>query len=288
MQVRENAYAKINLTLDVLGKRPDGYHEILTVFQTLALHDTLYFEDISDGEVDLSCSTAALPEGPANLAWRAAQLFREHYGIKSGVHITLEKNIPVAAGLGGGSSDAAAVLRGLLRFWHLSADKDELMLIAQKLGSDVPFCLEGGTALGRGRGERLERIAPCPHFFVVLANPGFAVSTAAVYGAFNAEKVPLRPDTVQMCEAIENRDRQVIISLLGNVLETATFRLFPEVRLLKDKLGLSGNALMCGSGPTVFTLLDNKEDALLLCSRLQKDGIRAWCTETFPGKELGV
>ncbi|MDW7651975.1 MAG: 4-(cytidine 5'-diphospho)-2-C-methyl-D-erythritol kinase, partial [Bacillota bacterium] len=180
MLISENAHAKINLTLDILGKRPDGYHELRTVYQSLALCDTLRFLPSPDGSITLGCDVPGIPLSDDNLAIRAARMLGSHYGVTKGVHIELVKRIPMAAGLAGGSSDAAAALRGLVRFWQLPHEKDVLNALAARLGSDVPFCLAGGTAIGTGRGEQVTALPSCPHFYVVLSNPGFAESTAEV------------------------------------------------------------------------------------------------------------
>jgi 4-diphosphocytidyl-2-C-methyl-D-erythritol kinase len=286
--VEERAWAKINLTLDILRKRADGYHELLTVFQTLALHDTLSLRLNNTGIITLSVGDAPLPTDGTNIAGRAARLLQQQYGVNAGVHINLEKKIPIAAGLGGGSSDAAAVLRGLVRLWRLPLERDTLYSLAETLGSDVPFCLEGGTALGRGRGEKVEILPPCPHFFVVLANPGFAVSTATVYQAFRLHETRERPDTEGMCAAVASGDRSAVSTHLKNVLETATFPLFPQVAELKNRMSLAGSALMCGSGPTVFALLHDRGKAVKLYRALQKEGLNAWLTQTVTGNPLEV
>jgi 4-diphosphocytidyl-2-C-methyl-D-erythritol kinase len=288
MDICEHAHAKINLVLDVAGKRPDGYHELNTVFQSLMLHDTLNFS-VNDGDgIVLSCSDPALPAGTENLAWRAAALLKEYYSVTAGVKISLQKKIPVAAGLGGGSSDAAAVLRGLLRFWRLPVEKRVLYRLAAELGSDVPFCLEGGTSLGRGRGEIIEPLPPLPLFFVVLANPGFALSTARVYSAYKRQHDALRPDAAAMRDAILRGERDKICTCLANSLESAAFRIAPQIAHLKARMSSAAASLMCGSGPTVFTLHSSRDEALELYQSLRIEGITAWITETCTGRKLEV
>ncbi|MBS4023604.1 MAG: 4-(cytidine 5'-diphospho)-2-C-methyl-D-erythritol kinase [Dethiobacter sp.] len=287
MVIYEQAYAKINIVLDVVGKRPDGYHEINTVFQSLMLHDNLSFSKNGGSGVALSCSDATLPAGPENLVWRAAVLLKEHYRVSAGVKITLEKKVPAAAGLGGGSSDAAAALRGLLRFWQLPVERDVLYRLAAGLGSDVPFCLEGGTSYGTGRGEIIERLQPLPQFSVVLANPGFALSTALVYSHYRGSDVALRPDLAAVRDAIARGDSNKIIANLGNSLECAAFKLYPQIAQLKQRMSRAGASLMCGSGPTVFSLFDDWEKAYELTCNLKNEGISAWLTETSTRRELG-
>jgi 4-diphosphocytidyl-2-C-methyl-D-erythritol kinase len=288
MYIWEKAHAKINLFLGIKGRRPDGYHEIETVFQSLALHDVLRLETAADGGLSLSVSDSTLPVGPENLAWRAAALFKKHYGVTAGIKIHLVKKIPVAAGLGGGSSDAAAVLRGLCRLWRLRPARDDLCRLAADLGSDVPFCLEGGTALGRGRGEILERLAPLTRHFVVLANPGYHLSTASVYAAYCHETDPAHPGIEPICIALEDNDRERITGLLFNSLEAPAFRLRPDLIRFKAVMAARGAALLCGSGPTVFALFSHREEALSLYKELSGMGINARLTETRPGEKLEV
>lgn len=283
MKIIERAHAKINLYLAILARRPDDYHELLTILQSLKLHDTLKFSARADGRLLLSCSDPDLPLGPDNLVWRAAELLRRHYKISSGAEVLLEKNIPVAAGLGGGSSDAAAALRGLSRLWQLPAENEVLYSLAASLGADVPFCLQGGTVLGSGRGDVLAALPPCPHYYVLLVNPGFTVSTAKVYAELNLEEVRRYPDATRICRAIGAGNREQIGRLLYNALETSTFRLFPEVGKIKQSLACSGPALMSGSGPTVFLLLEDKKTAHELARAACEQGLRAWLTETWSG-----
>ncbi|MBS3901602.1 MAG: 4-(cytidine 5'-diphospho)-2-C-methyl-D-erythritol kinase [Dethiobacter sp.] len=281
MIVTEKAHAKINLILDVAQKRPDGYHEIRTVMQSLSLCDTITLSQNSNGQISLDCNMTELPAGDGNLAWQAASLIQAEYGVSQGVHINLEKRIPVAAGLGGGSSDAAAVLRGLVRLWELTPKEGELSRLAAKLGSDVPFCLSGGTALGTGRGEIITALPSCPHFYVVLANPGFPVSTASVYQNFRFEGNKERPDIEGMIAAIGSAEQSGILARLANALEPSTFSLYPLVQELRDKMGQMGSALMCGSGATVFALFTATVAARRLQQTLRAAGTTAWLTETI-------
>lgn len=281
MTVMEMAYAKINLILDVVGKRPDGYHEIRTVMQSVSLCDTITFSEKSHRQISLECNVAELPVDAGNLAWQAASLIQEEYGVAKGVHINLNKRIPVAAGLGGGSSNAAAVLRGLVRFWGLAPKEGELRALAAKLGSDVPFCLSGGTALGTGRGEIVTMLPSCPHFYVVLANPGFPVSTASVYQNLRFEGNKEKLDIDGMIAAIGKAEQNGILERLANALEPSTFSLYPLVEELKAKMGQEGSALMCGSGATVFALFTTDRAARRLQQALLAAGTTAWLTETI-------
>ncbi|MFC4768535.1 4-(cytidine 5'-diphospho)-2-C-methyl-D-erythritol kinase [Effusibacillus consociatus] len=267
----EKAKAKINLTLDVLYKRPDGYHEVEMVMQTVDLSDHLVFEDRDDSTITLSCGVPYIPLDHRNLAYKAAALLQEQFGIRRGVHISIEKNIPVAAGLAGGSSDAAAALRGLNRLWDLGLSLDELAELGAELGSDVPFCVYGGTAIARGRGEKIERLPAAAPLWVVLVKPPIAVSTADIYGNLNVREIVVHPDTQAMVKALETGEPERIVDHLGNVLETVTFKLHPEVEKLKYqmmKFGAMG-ALMSGSGPTVFGIVDRESRAQRICNALR-------------------
>jgi 4-diphosphocytidyl-2-C-methyl-D-erythritol kinase len=267
----EKAQAKINLTLDVLHKRPDGYHEVEMVMQTVDLSDHLQFQERSDGEIVLTCTAPYIPLDQRNLVYQAAQLMRETYGITKGLHIHIEKRIPVAAGLAGGSSDAAATLRGLNRLWNLGLSLDELAELGAKIGSDVPFCIYGGTAIARGRGEKIERLPNVAPTWVVLVKPPIAVSTADVYGRLRADEIEHHPSTEAMVAALQTGDVKVISSQLGNVLEGVTFAMYPEVERLKQQLlkfGAQG-ALMSGSGPTLFALVEREQKAVRICNALR-------------------
>lgn len=285
-QVIERAYAKINLMLAVTGKRPDGYHDLQTVFQSLSLHDTLTFTASTGDKLILTTNYPSLSAGSDNLIWRAAERLKQFYKVKQGVKISLEKRIPLAAGLGGGSSDAAAALRGLVRFWQLPWERQILREIAADLGSDVPYCLDGGTALGSGRGEQLVQLPPCPHFYVVLANPGFAVSTAEVYRSLRTTELTISPSLAGMLRALEEQNRTAIMQNLMNTLEKSTFRLYPQVEALKLKMASRGAALMCGSGPTVFALLPTLAAARALQATLQQQGYQVWLTEVIQQPEV--
>ncbi len=265
------ARAKINLTLDVLGKRPDGYHEVEMVMQSIGLYDCLEFTPVSEG-ITILVEGGDLPAGEDNLVHRAASCIRTHGGIRNGIEIRLKKSIPVAAGLGGGSADAAATLAGLNTIWGLGLTLRELMLLGEQLGSDVPFCLMEGTALARGRGEKLMRLPPCPSLGLVLVKPSFGVSTAAVYQACSPGKLKNKPGSGDMVEAIKKRDPGVIAERLYNALEPVTFAMHPEVLVIKEKLLEAGalGALMSGSGPTVFGLTGDLREARGVAGRYQK------------------
>jgi len=264
------AHAKINLSLDIKGRRADGYHELETIMQEVSLHDRLVFYPAPDETLILECDHPEVPAGPENLVYRAALLLREKTGCRRGVRIVLEKHIPVAAGLGGGSADAAGALTGLNRFFALGLSVTELLPLAAKLGADVPFCLLGGTAFARGRGELLTPLPPLPAMGVVLVKPPFGVSTARVYAAYDERPAGFSPDTAALLAAIERRDLPAVAEHLGNVLEPVTASMYPVVRDIRRALLRAGamNAVMSGSGPTVFGLCPDEREARRVAARL--------------------
>lgn len=256
------AYAKINLALDILHKRSDGYHEVAMVMQSIALADRVAFSDREAG-ISVSTNLPGLDCGPANLAYRAAALIAASSGCKRGIHIKLDKRIPLAAGLAGGSSDAAAVLAGLNRLWGLGLKAAELETLAATIGSDVPFCLRGGTVLATGRGEVLTPLPALPRVWMVLAKPAVEVSTAWAYQNYRPHVVVARPDIRGMTACLENRDLAGVAHRLGNVLESVTIPAHPEIAHLKAAMTQQGAlaCLMSGSGPTVFGLAGDKDQA---------------------------
>ncbi len=278
MKIYEKAPAKINLLLDVLRKREDGYHEVEMIMTMVDLADRLTMEELPRDTIIISSQVGYIPLDEKNLAFQAARLIKERYDVKQGVYIHLDKKIPVAAGLAGGSSDAAAALRGLNRLWKLNIPEDELCSLGAELGSDVPFCVTGVTAIARGRGEKLEHISPPPQSWVVLAKPPINVSTADVYGRLRANELKEHPSIAGMVDALSRGSFTDICDRLGNVLETVTLDLHPEVRQLKEsmiRLGADG-VLMSGSGPTVFGLV-SKEAKL---ARIY-NGLRGFCKEVY-------
>ncbi|MDN4593467.1 4-(cytidine 5'-diphospho)-2-C-methyl-D-erythritol kinase [Polycladomyces subterraneus] len=284
MEVSEKAPAKINLTLDALHKREDGYHELEMIMTTIDLSDRIELADIYGDDIVLENSSGLIPQDERNLAYRAADLLRQRMGITRGVKITIHKRIPVAAGLAGGSSDAAATLRGLNRLWQLGLSLEELAEMGAEIGSDVPFCVWSGTALAKGRGEILTPVAPPPPCWVVLAKPRHGVSTAEVFQALRVDQIDRRPNTEAMIRALEQGDYRGICRHLGNVLEEVTMQMYPEVRRLKEKMQQFGadGVLMSGSGPTVFGLVDRESRA-----RRIVNGLRGFCRQVYAVRMLG-
>jgi 4-diphosphocytidyl-2-C-methyl-D-erythritol kinase len=276
--IYEKAPAKINLLLDVLRKREDGYHEVQMVMTMVDLADRLELEEIQGDRIVLSTEAGFIPTDEKNLAFQAARLLKERCGVTKGVYIRLNKRIPVAAGLAGGSSDAAAALRGLNRLWGLGLSLKELEDLGAELGSDVPFCVRGGTALATGRGEKLESVPPPPQCWVILAKPPINVSTADVYGKLRVDEIAEHPSLDNMLKALRDSSFPGVCSALGNVMETVTLRAYPEVLQIKEcmaKLGADG-VLMSGSGPTVFGLVSKESKAARIYN-----GLRGFCKEVY-------
>ncbi|AIQ50124.1 4-(cytidine 5'-diphospho)-2-C-methyl-D-erythritol kinase [Paenibacillus sp. FSL R7-0331] len=283
MKMYEKAPAKINLMLDVLHKRADGFHEVEMIMTMVDLADRLELSELKRDSIIISSQAGYIPLDEKNLAFQAARLIKDRYNVKSGVHIHLDKRIPVAAGLAGGSSDAAATLRGLNRLWRLGIPSQELQELGAELGSDVPFCVTGGTALATGRGEKLTHIANPPQCWVILAKPPINVSTAEVYGRVRANQIAVHPSASRMQQAIEAGDFGAVCAGLGNVLEDVTLKLHPEVQQLKEamvRLGADG-VLMSGSGPTVFGLVSKQSKVARIYN-----GLRGFCKEVYAVRSL--
>lgn len=282
-KVYEKAPAKINLCLDVLRKREDGYHDVEMVMTMVDLADRLEMSELPRDTIIISSQAGYIPLDEKNLAFQAARLIKERYGVTRGVYIHLDKKIPVAAGLAGGSSDAAATLRGLNRLWGLGLTNTELEALGAELGSDVPFCVRGGTVLATGRGEVLTDAPAPPQCWVVLAKPPIHVSTAEVYRRLQVDRISERPSAGRMLEALRRRDVRDMCSAMGNVLEEVTFRLHPEVRQIKElmlRLGAEG-ALMSGSGPTVFGVVEKEAKVARIYN-----GLRGFCKQVFVARLL--
>ena len=282
------AHAKINLTLDVTGRRADGYHTVQMVMQSVALHDTIRVA-VTQGErkprgILLTCNLPYLPVDERNLAYRAAELFYQETDALPGTcEIHIEKRIPMAAGLAGGSSDAAAVLRALAALHSVCLTDDELCAMALKLGADVPYCLRGGTMLAEGIGEELTALSPMPHCWVVLCKPPFAVSTKDAYREMDEVSIRRRPDTKGMIRALEKGDYHGVASRLSNVMELVTAakrRQIGEIKAFLTENGADGT-LMSGSGPTVYGLFSDEGRARTAAKMLSRRFADTFLTETL-------
>ena len=276
-----HAHAKINLYLDVIGKRPDGYHEIETVFHSIGLHDDVIIRKRRDGEITVHFDHPQVPCDERNLAYRAAKVWIDQTPGMGGVEITIQKRIPVAAGLGGGSADAAAVLGGMNQLFDLNLTHENLMRLGAQLGADVPFCLLGGAALGRGIGEVLTPLPPLDAAWLVLANPGFGIPTAWVYQNINLSLTQPQKDVTILVRHLRNGEVLNLATRLYNELETPVFARYPAVAELKTRLaGCPGSygALMSGSGATVFALMQSESKASRVVSNFKAEF--AFCTAT--------
>lgn len=283
--ISEKAPAKINLSLDVIGRRDDGYHELETVMTTIDLADRIELSKAAGPAIRVESSSPFIPTDSDNLVYKAAALLQKRCGVTEGVSIYIEKKIPVAAGLAGGSSDAAAALRGLNRLWRLGLSADELSELGAEIGSDVPFCLYGGTALVTGRGEKVTPLRTPPPCWVVLAKPPISVSTKEVFQSLSLADITRRPKTAEMVEAIEQHHYKTMCRLTRNVLEQVTMKLYPEVALYKQMTARFGAdaVLMCGSGPTVFALMRQESGVKRLVNAL-----RGFCREVYAVRLLGT
>ena len=280
-KITENAYAKINLGLEILGKRSDGYHEVSMVMQSLALCDEI---TIKAGKgIELDTNLPGLSCGPDNLAYKAAELLAKQFKINPNVHITLNKRIFMAAGLAGGSSDAAAVLRGLNRYWQLGLTFQQLEVLGAQLGSDIPFCIQGGSALAKGRGEILEPLPDMAETTVVLAKPKqLEISTAWVYKNYQPGRVIHHPTIWRLAELLPQGGNG-LRPYMGNVLETVTIPAHPIIASIKAAMIGAGAyyTLMSGSGPTVFALVHSAEDAQKVVEALQEYNVETAITKTI-------
>lgn len=291
------SYGKVNLSLDVCGTREDGYHVIESIMQKISLHDEVKVEWTSfpqeDIEINLSCNKAYLPTDERNLAYKGAKVMVDTFGEKVGggrIDIHIDKHLPVAAGLAGGSGNGAALFIALNRLWNLKLDTRELCELGAKIGADVPFCLliqntkytnalcEGtGTDLTPLKNSRLKKA-------ILLVKPAFGVSTKEVYKGIDECEITKRPDNIALVDALKARKDEIIYDNMINVLEEYTIKAYPEVQTIKDKIGNETNAqkvLMTGSGPTVFALFDKLADAQKACYKMRKEGYEAYWATTY-------
>lgn len=257
------ALAKINLGLDVIGKRDNGYHDVRMVMQTIYLYDNVTLTKTQESGIQLETNLSYLPLDENNIAYKAAKILIDEFDIKEGVSIQLDKHIPVAAGMAGGSSNAAAVLVGMNRLFRLGLSQKELMERGVSLGADVPYCVMRGTALAEGIGEILSPLPPLPKCYVLIAKPSISVSTKMVYEALDAKEIVQHPDIDGVLEGLEHQDIRKVATSMGNVLEGVTIEKYPIIEKIKDAMKESGalNAMMSGSGPTVFGIFEDRKVA---------------------------
>ncbi len=284
-QINLKAMAKINLGLDVVRRREDGYHDLRMIMQTIRLFDRVKMSATRSTGIRVKTNLRYLPTDKGNHAYQAAQMMMEEFGIKGGVFIELQKHIPVAAGLAGGSSDAAAVLVGMNLLYNLGLSQEELRLRGVKIGADVPYCIMRGTALAEGIGDQLTALPRIPDCSIVIAKPDVRVSTKFVYTHLELNDKTPHPQIDEQIQAIRSGDLKKMSELCANVLETVTIPAHPQIAALKEAM-LSGgalNAMMSGSGPTVFGIFDDKSKAEATVDALRRDhpGSQVFLTAPF-------
>lgn len=283
--IRLKARAKINLGLDVLGKREDGYHEVRMVMQTIGIYDRLILTKIPEEEIRITSNLAFLPVNENNLIYKAIKLLKDEYHFPGGVSVDLNKFIPVAAGMAGGSTDAASTMFGVNRLFGLNLSMGKMMELGVRLGADVPYCAMRGTALAEGIGEKLTRITPVPHMWILIAKPQINVSTRLVYEQLDMGGIQKHPDIDGIIRAIEAQDVVRIAQSMGNVLENVTVPLYPVIETIKQDMLSHGaiNAMMSGSGPTVFGIFPDEQTTLACQAFLKKkgDARQVYITENF-------
>lgn len=263
--------AKINLALDILGKFPNGYHEMKMIMQTLSLRDNLYIKKTNDNKILLKTNSEEIPVNSDNLVCRAARYMTLNYDIPKGLYVELEKNIPVSAGLAGGSGNCAKTLVGIRDLYELPISDEKLMEIGVQFGADVPYCIMEGTVLAEGIGDKLTKISAHPQVFVLLATPSFAVSTTSVFGKFNIENIVKKPDVDLIIDLIKQNDIVGIGNNLCNVLESVTARKYAEINDMKNIMLQNGavGSCMSGSGPTVFGYFEKEDDGILALEKIR-------------------
>ena len=265
------AFGKINLSLDVLHKRTDGYHELNTIMQQIDLKDTIILREIKEGII-IECNDEGVPLDHTNLVYKAWEKIVERTGVNKGIHISINKKIPIASGLAGGSTDGAAVLKGLNTLWDLNLSEEELRNIGLEIGADIPFCIMGGTAHAKGIGEKLTKLKTFSNKMVLLANVGIPISTAYVYGSLNLSSIDNRIDIDKMVKYIEEDDLPRLAKNMANVMEQVVIKEYPIIDEIKKDMIRHGalGSIMSGSGPTVFGLFDDEEKLYRCKNELEK------------------
>lgn len=276
--MKKKAYGKINIALDVVGKREDGYHLLKMIMQTVDLYDVVEVNKNQRNEIRLSCNKPFIPTDERNLAYKAARLFKEHFCISRGVDIYIQKNIPMSAGMAGGSTDAAAVLKLMNEVFEINAPVEELRELGVRIGADVPYCIDGGTALCEGIGEKITDLKSFSDKILVLVKPPFGVSTKEVYGNLDISKIFKHVRVDELIEAMERNDLYYVCENMKNVLENVTLRKHKILREIKEDMVNNGaiGAMMSGSGPTVFAFFED----MLMAQRCY-DGMKKKYKDVF-------
>lgn len=280
--MKMRAYAKVNISLDVVGKKEDGYHLLRMIMQNIDLYDEIIVEK-QNKDIIIECNKNYVPTDSRNLAYKAAMAFKERYNITEGVKIKIFKNIPVSAGLAGGSTDAAAVLKIMNELFEVNASKEELMELGLKLGADIPYCIQGGTALCEGIGEIITPLKPFKDKIIVLVKPSFGVSTKEVYKNFDMEKVKKHPETEALMNAMAEDDLRYVAYNMRNLLENVTLKKHKVLINLKEEMNKCGaiNSMMSGSGPTVFAFFDDMLKAQKCFEKMKEKYSEVFLTRTI-------
>lgn len=273
--MRLRAMAKINLGLDVIRKRDDGYHEVRMIMQTIKMYDVLDIRKKKTQGISLSTNLPFVPSDEKNLVYKAAKLLMDEFDIKEGISMRLFKFVPVAAGMAGGSSDAAAAFVGVNRLFRLGLSQEELMERAVQIGADVPYCIMRGTALAEGIGEKLTPLPAMPEGYVLIGKPGINVSTKTAYENLNLAAIEQHPDIDGMIRDIRNKDLYSMTEKMVNVFEPGLMKKYPVIQEIRDFMEEKGalKAMMSGSGPTVFGIFDSKEKMNAAAAALKKTGL---------------
>lgn len=291
--ITKKAYAKVNLALDVLRRREDGYHEVKMIMQNLDIYDELTFSVYENGtqpsnrKITITTNKEGIPTDSRNLIYKAVELMFDEYGIEAEIDIHLTKNIPVEAGMAGGSTDCAATLHAINELFNLGADTKKLMELGVKLGADVPYCVMAKTALSEGIGEILTPVEPLKDCYVLVVKPPISVSTKMVYTNLKANELEKHPDVDGMIETLQAEDLSGVASRMENVLETVTVHMHPEIETIKKAMKEKGalNAIMSGSGPTVFGIFDDEEVAKMAAEHIRSLGVSKEIFVTVPVSE---
>lgn len=283
--ITRKAYAKINLGLDVTGRRDDGYHIVRMIMQNVDIYDTLTFEKNDLGKIRLTANKDTIPTDEHNLIYKVCALLMEKYGIKEGVDVHLEKRIPVAAGMAGGSTDGAAAFYGMKELFYLPITKEEMCEMAVKLGADIPYCIMGGTMLSEGIGEVLTALPDMPDCYILVGKPAIDVSTGWVYTELDSKEIESHPDIDGMCDAIKAGDLKGVCDRLSNVLEPVTkskYDVIGKIEALMEEGG-AVRSIMTGSGPTVFGIFDDEDKLKKAYDKVKESG---YCPELFMSKPV--
>lgn len=282
--IKLKAYAKVNLSLDILGKRDNGYHEVEMIMQQITLHDDVMIKKIDQG-LTIHTNCHYVPDDERNIAYKVASKIIEKYSITSGVHIEIDKKIPVAAGLAGGSADAAAVVKGLNQLFELNMSLEEMKAIGVMYGADIPFCIAGGASVARGIGEVLEDIPSLKRVWMVLVKPPIGVSTASIYKALDVNHIQKHPDTQKLIGGMYDNDFRMVSECMYNVLEEVTSKKYSVIQEIESKMREYGalGSMMSGSGPTVFGIYKNYKKAEDAFKNLKRKHKEVFLVQTYDG-----